>query len=370
MWCFIVFLLTVKPHCTDTADSGWACCSHIIHCPAPSLSPPRTLISSNEHNLCLAVSSLESPTSKPGIWIIKLLFLAFPLHVTDLPSWSSLPASPPYSLYPYCIPSFMLFPPCLSLSLWCFLQIADLYKKQQQIQNQGDKAEHEDYYWSADHPVGQGIIKNGNFNVIVNSIFLFVMLNGIKALSFFFRFLVHVSCHFIHEMLVYYFSFRVKTVLISGCMRCTSIPKAPIDSAVTPYSPVIDPYREFAVQNCPAKHDTYGLHTNTFSWPDFCWSRKGWQQSAFSTRGDRRTSQGDHRLPKMLLGGKRKDGVADSCLNSRTKEKHSQPALDDGNPLTVHPESIKPCWRWGGVSARAKDRLLLHGSKDGCELAM
>lgn len=39
------------------------------------------------------------------------------------------------------------------------------------------------------------------------------------------------------------------------------------------------------------------------------------------------------------------DAGADSCSNSRTKEKHSQLALDGGNPLTVQHESIRACWR-------------------------
>lgn len=59
------------------------------------------------------------------------------------------------------------------------LQIADLYKRQQQIQNQGDKADPEDYYWSS--ILQQEIINNGKFNVIVNSFFLFVLLNENKG---------------------------------------------------------------------------------------------------------------------------------------------------------------------------------------------
>ena len=62
-----------------------------------------TMMSSSEHNLCVPVSSWESPTSKPRIRIIKLLFLAFPLHVTDPTLWSSLSLS---------------HPPAFSLSLW------------------------------------------------------------------------------------------------------------------------------------------------------------------------------------------------------------------------------------------------------------
>lgn len=118
----------------------------------PLLVTPRlhTLMSSSEHNLCLPVSSWESPTSKRGIWIIKLLFLAFPLRVTDLTSWSSpTPALLP-SLFHSCSLMWTLssFSPSLSsVHLFCSLQIADLYKKQQQVQNQGEKADPEDYYW-------------------------------------------------------------------------------------------------------------------------------------------------------------------------------------------------------------------------------
>lgn len=118
MWCFIVFLLAVPSCCTgtDAADSGWACCSHIIHCPAFHLLTPPTLMSSSEHNLCLPVSSWEPPTSKPRIWIIKLLFLAFPLHITDLTSWSSPPSLPCLSSVhaPSCEP---LLPPSFFLSI-------------------------------------------------------------------------------------------------------------------------------------------------------------------------------------------------------------------------------------------------------------
>lgn len=66
------------------------------------------------------------------------------------------------------------------------------------------------------------------------------------------------------------------------------------------------------------------------------------QESASSMCGNKRTSQGDCRLPETLLEVE-KDAGADSCSNSRTKEKHSQLALDDGNPLTVQPESIRDC---------------------------
>lgn len=151
---FLCFLLTVPPCCsfTDAADSGGPAV-HIIHChPPPLLVTPRlhTLMSSSEHNLCLPVSSWESPTSKRGIWIIKLLFLAFPLRVTDLTSWSSpTPALLP-SLFHSCSLMWTLssFSPSLSsVHLFCSLQIADLYKKQQQVQNQGEKADPEDYYW-------------------------------------------------------------------------------------------------------------------------------------------------------------------------------------------------------------------------------
>lgn len=152
---FLCFLLTVPPCCsfTDAADSGGPAV-HIIHChpPPPPLVTPRlhTLMSSSEHNLCLPVSSWESPTSKRGIWIIKLLFLAFPLRVTDLTSWSSpTPALLP-SLFHSCSLMWTLssFSPSLSsVHLFCSLQIADLYKKQQQVQNQGEKADPEDYYW-------------------------------------------------------------------------------------------------------------------------------------------------------------------------------------------------------------------------------
>lgn len=45
----------------------------------------------------------------------------------------------------------------------------------------------------------------------------------------------------------------------------------------------------------------------------------------------------------MLLAAD--DAGADSCSNSRTKEKHSQLALDDGNPLTVRHESIRDVWK-------------------------
>lgn len=37
----------------------------------------------------------------------------------------------------------------ISIHLFCPLQIADLYKKQQQIQNQGEKADPEDFYWTS-----------------------------------------------------------------------------------------------------------------------------------------------------------------------------------------------------------------------------
>lgn len=46
-----------------------------------------------------------------------------------------------------CLHSFAS--PLLSVHLSRSLQIADLYKKQQQIQNQGEKADPEDYYWSS-----------------------------------------------------------------------------------------------------------------------------------------------------------------------------------------------------------------------------
>lgn len=100
-----------------------------------------------------------------------------------------LPPSLLHSLFHAYSP--MLCPPSFPLSLsnslfclipahlMCSLQIADLYKRQQQIQNQGDKADPEDYYWSSSHH--QGIMNNGNFNVIVNSVFLFVMLNENKG---------------------------------------------------------------------------------------------------------------------------------------------------------------------------------------------
>lgn len=55
-------------------------------------------------------------------------------------------------------------------------------------------------------------------------------------------------------------------------------------------------------------------------------------------------------MPETLLEVK-KDVGADSCSNSRTKEKHSQLALDDGNPLTVQSESISVgvcVWKGGG----------------------
>ena len=52
--------------------------------------------------------------------------------------------------------------------------------------------------------------------------------------------------------------------------------------------------------------------------------------------GNKRTCQGDCWLPEMLLVVE-KDTGADSCSNSRTKEKLSQLALDDGNELTVQP---------------------------------
>lgn len=74
----------------------------------------------------------------------------------------SLPPSSPLSLllslFHACSLMRTLSPPSLSLPISLFLsisvhlfslQIADLYKKQQQIQNQGDKADPEDYYWSS-----------------------------------------------------------------------------------------------------------------------------------------------------------------------------------------------------------------------------
>lgn len=54
---------------------------------------------------------------------------------------------PPLSLFRAC--SLMRTPLAslvLPLYLLCSLQIADLYKKQQQIQNQGEKTDLEDYY--------------------------------------------------------------------------------------------------------------------------------------------------------------------------------------------------------------------------------
>lgn len=60
-----------------------------------------------------------------------------------------LPSLPPSPLLPSAVlcptflsPSLPLSAPSLTISL----QIADLYRRQQQIQNQGDKAEPEDYY--------------------------------------------------------------------------------------------------------------------------------------------------------------------------------------------------------------------------------
>lgn len=53
----------------------------------------------NEHNPCLPVRSWESPTSKLGIWIIKVLFLASPLRATDLTLWVS--PSPACTLSPH-----------------------------------------------------------------------------------------------------------------------------------------------------------------------------------------------------------------------------------------------------------------------------
>lgn len=72
-------------------------------------------------------------------------------------------------------------------------------------------------------------------------------------------------------------------------------------------------------------------------------------------------------MPETLLEVK-KDVGADSCSNSRTKEKHSQLALDDGNPLTVQSESISVgvcvCGGRGVGSLRAKDgRVITRGKR-------
>ena len=55
------------------------------------------------------------------------------------------------SLSPTLLPSLFHCELSLMISLTsvhpsCSLQIADLYRKQQQIQNQGEKADQEDYY--------------------------------------------------------------------------------------------------------------------------------------------------------------------------------------------------------------------------------
>lgn len=99
-----------------------------------SLLPPLT-DELNEHNPCLPVRSWESPTSKLGIWIISVIF-------SFSSSWYG-PDSVVFSIS--CLHSFTS--PLLSDHLSRSLQIADLYKKQQQIQNQGEKADPEDYYW-------------------------------------------------------------------------------------------------------------------------------------------------------------------------------------------------------------------------------
>ena len=82
---------------------------------------------------------------------------------------------------------------------------------------------------------------------------------------------------------------------------------------------------------------------------------------------NKRTSRADRRLPGTLLEAE-KDAGADSCSNSGTKEKHSQLALDDGNPLTVQPESIREAagyvWRQargGGGWFESQGRTVING---------
>lgn len=87
------------------------------------------------HHLRLSVGDLKAVDVTN-----QTVILAFPPGFTDLTLWSSPPLS--LLLLPFCHASSLphLTPPPL-------LQMADLYKKQQQIQNQGDKADPEDYYW-------------------------------------------------------------------------------------------------------------------------------------------------------------------------------------------------------------------------------
>lgn len=63
----------------------------------------------------------------------------------------------------------------------------------------------------------------------------------------------------------------------------------------------------------------------------------------------------------MLLAAD--DAGVDSCSNSRTKAKHSQLALDDGNPLTVQHESITDVWKESRSGLSAKDGWLWRGER-------
>lgn len=129
-----------------------------------------------------------------------------------------------------------------------------------------------------------------------------------------------------------------------NCVNISQFQTHKIDPAVTARQLVIDPHQKFTPQETARQNYLRAA----YQYFELAWfllrHSKRWQRSAFGARVNKRTSQGDCRLPETLLEAEG-DAGADSCSNSGTKEKHSQPALDDGNPLTVQHESIRDCWR-------------------------
>lgn len=152
MWCFIVF----HPHCATLLYWYWywwfwvgLLFAHYSLSRLPPPSPPN----SDEPKW----AQPPSRTQQLGVTNIKAQHMN---NQTDIFSFSSSCFWPHFMIVSPSLPPSTLLPLFLAnrlislvlskhLSPSRSLQIAELYKKQQQIQNQGDKADPEDYYWSS-----------------------------------------------------------------------------------------------------------------------------------------------------------------------------------------------------------------------------